>query len=203
MWAGKGGRLSQCTALTWRNLWAKHQSLIGIWHFHGLSTHKVVAPPLIFPYGLYQINLVPQICIPGMSDVQKENCLNCLCLWWCIDHCVVTKAQPNLYFGSPSQKFWYCSCIDVETELCPAHLWNLQYIATESSLWNINTENKDRHFWNSDMDDMKCISLFCNANKNRAESVHPDTGCLLSKILILLRKDTFELKDICLYLCNF
>lgn len=108
MWPGKGGRLSQCTALTWRNLWAKRQDLIGIWHFHRVSRHKVVAPPLIFPYGLYQINLVPQICNPEMSYVQKANCpcLNCLYLQSGIDHCVVTKVQPHLYSASPSQEFW-------------------------------------------------------------------------------------------------
>lgn len=108
MWSGKGGRPSKCTALTWRNLWAKHQDLIGIWHFHRLSTHKVVAPPLMFPYGLFQINLVLQICIPEMSDVQKANCpcLNCLCLQSGIDHCVVTKVQPYLYSASSSQEFW-------------------------------------------------------------------------------------------------
>lgn len=82
-------------------------------------------------------------------------------------------------------------------------LKSLQYIATEHSLWNINTESRDLHFWNSDMDNMKCISLFCNAKKNSAESIHPDPGYLLTKSFILLRKDAFELKDICLYLCNF
>lgn len=82
-------------------------------------------------------------------------------------------------------------------------LKSLQYIATEYSLWNIYTKSRDLYFWKSDTDNIKCISHFCNANKNKAESIHPDKGYLLTKIFILLRKDTFELKDIFLYLFNF
>lgn len=59
------------------------------------------------------------------------------------------------------------------------------------------------HVRNSDMNNMKCISLFCNAKKKGAESIQLDTGYLLSKIFILLSKDTFEFKDISLYLFNF
>lgn len=52
------------------------------------------------------------------------------------------------------------------------------------------------------MNNMKCISLFCNAKKNGAESIQLDTGCLLSQIFILFSKDTFEFKAISLYLFN-
>lgn len=53
------------------------------------------------------------------------------------------------------------------------------------------------------MNNMKCISLFCNPKRNGAESIQLNTGFLLSKVFILLSQDTFEFKDISLYLFNF
>lgn len=142
-----------------------------------------------------------------MSDAQKENCLclNCLCLQSGIDHCV---GYNQIYIlVHQARSFGTAAVLMLRLKFVQPFskslLKSLQYTATEYSLWDINTESRDLHFWNSDMDNKKCISIFCNANKTRAESIHADTGYLLTQIFILLRKDTFELKDICLYLCNF